>query len=169
MPMLPYHQPRTGLEAKYSIEYDLATIALDGRAGLHQYSDDAVSRPAAQDLLTRVRYVPVEGDLREIKLESHVVLTLKDGTRLEESAQQSHGNPQDPLSEEEVAAKFHECAEALGARTTAPRHHGSLLPTRRSGERARTGRRGGFDRGLARPARHLRIEPMRSTGRLRSD
>jgi 2-methylcitrate dehydratase PrpD len=113
LPMLPYHRPRTGLEAKYSIEYDLATIALDGKAGLHQYSDDAVNRPAAQDLLTRVRYVPVEGDVREIKLESQVVLTLKDGTRLEESAHQSHGNPQDPLSEVEVAAKFHECAEAL--------------------------------------------------------
>ena len=81
MPMLPYHQPRTGLEAKYSIEYDLAAIALDGRAGLHQYSDEAVNRPAAQELLTRVRYVPVEGDLREIKLESQVVLTLKDGTQ----------------------------------------------------------------------------------------
>ncbi len=113
MPMLPYHQPRTGLEAKYSIEYDLATIALDGRAGLHQYSDEAVNRPAAQELLTRVRYVPVEGDLREVKLESQVVLTLKDGTRLEDSAQQSHGKPQDPLSEEEVATKFHECAEGL--------------------------------------------------------
>ena len=113
MPMLPYHQPRTGLEAKYSIEYDMAAIALDGRAGLHQYSDEAVNRPAAQELLTRVRYVPVEGDLREIKLESQVVLTLKDGTRLEESAHQSHGNPQDPLTEAEVAAKFHECAEAL--------------------------------------------------------
>ena len=45
MPMLPYHQPQTGLEAKYSIEYDMATIALDGRAGLHQYSDEAVNRP----------------------------------------------------------------------------------------------------------------------------
>ncbi len=111
MPMLPYHQPRTGLEAKYSIEYDMAAIALDGRAGLHQYSDEAVNRPAAQELLTRVRYVPVEGDLHEIKLESQVVLTLKDGTRLEESAHQSHGNPQDPLTEAEVAAKFHECAE----------------------------------------------------------
>jgi 2-methylcitrate dehydratase PrpD len=111
MPMLPYHQPRTGLEAKYSIEYDMAAIALDGKAGLHQYSDQAVNRPAAQELLTRVRYVPVEGDLHEIKLESQVVLTLKDGTRLEESAHQSHGNPQDPLTEAEVAAKFHECAE----------------------------------------------------------
>ena len=29
------------------------------------------------------QYVPVEGDLREIKLESQVVLTLKDGIRLE--------------------------------------------------------------------------------------
>ena len=113
MPMLPYHQPRTGLEAKYSIEYDLATIALDGRAGLHQYSDEAVNRAAAQELLARVRYVPVEGDVREIKLESQVVLTLKDGTRLEESAHQSHGNPLDPLTEAEVAAKFHECAEGL--------------------------------------------------------
>jgi len=113
LPMLPYHQPRTGLEAKYSIEYDLATIALDGRAGLHQYSDEAVNRPDAQELLARVRYVPVEGDLHEIKLESQVVLTLRDGTRLEESAHQSHGNPQDPLTEAEVAAKFHECAEAL--------------------------------------------------------
>ena len=113
MPMLPYHEPRTGLEAKYSIEYDLAAIALDGRAGLHQYSDEAVNRPAARELMTRVRYVPVEGDVREIKLESQVVLTLKDGTRLEESAQQSHGNPQDPLTEAEVASKFHECAAAL--------------------------------------------------------
>ncbi len=113
MPMLPYHEPRTGLEAKYSIEYDMAAIALDGKAGLHEYSDEAVNRPAAQQLLRRVTYVPVEGDVREIKLESEVVLTLKDGTRLEESAHQSHGNPQDPLTEAEVAAKFHECAESL--------------------------------------------------------
>ena len=49
-----------------------------------------------------------------------MVLTLKDGTRLEESAQQSHGNPQDPLTEDEVAAKFHECAEALVPESAAP-------------------------------------------------
>jgi 2-methylcitrate dehydratase PrpD len=113
MDMLPYHQPRTGLEAKYSIEYDLVAVALDGRAGMHQYTDAAVNRPAARDLLTRVRYVPVEGQLGEVKLESHVVVTLKDGTKLEGTAHESHGNPRDPLTEAEVAAKFHECTEAL--------------------------------------------------------
>lgn len=34
MDMLPYHAPQTGLQAKYSVEYDLAVIALDGRAGM---------------------------------------------------------------------------------------------------------------------------------------
>ena len=43
--MVPYHDPQTGLEAKYSLEYDVATIALDGRAGIHQYTDEAVQRP----------------------------------------------------------------------------------------------------------------------------
>ena len=113
MDMLPYHQPRTGLEAKYSIEYDLVAVALDGRAGFHQYTDAAVNRPAARDLLTRVSFVPVEGQLGEVKLESKVVVTLKSGTELEETAHQSHGNPQDPLTDAEVAGKFHECTAAL--------------------------------------------------------
>ena len=41
--MVPIHEPRTGLQAKYSLEYDLAAIALDGRAGIHQYTDDALA------------------------------------------------------------------------------------------------------------------------------
>jgi 2-methylcitrate dehydratase PrpD len=53
------------------------------------------------------------GQLGEVKLESKVVVTLKDGTESEGTAHQSHGNPRDPLTEAEVAAKFHECTEAL--------------------------------------------------------
>ena len=78
----PYHAPQTGLEAKYSLEYDMATIALDGRAGLHQYSDDAVQRPEARALMERVTTVPVE---RCASPESRVVLTLKNGEQLEET------------------------------------------------------------------------------------
>jgi 2-methylcitrate dehydratase PrpD len=110
LPMVPYHDPQTGLEAKYSLEYDLATIALDGRAGLHQYSDTAVLRPEARALMQRVTTSPVE-ELR--KPESRVVLTLKDGETLEESVNVSHGSPSDPLSDAEIVGKFHECAEAL--------------------------------------------------------
>lgn len=110
LPMMPYHHPTTGLEAKYSLEYDLATIVLDGRGGLHQYSDAAVRRPEAQELMGRVAIHPVH-ELR--RPESRVVITLADGTKLEETVNVSHGTPADPLTRDEVLGKFHECADAL--------------------------------------------------------
>jgi 2-methylcitrate dehydratase PrpD len=109
LPMMPYHNPETGLEGKYSLEYDVATIALDGKAGLHQYSDAAVQRPEARALMERVKVI----SRSEPKLESHVVLKLKSGEILEETVEKSHGTPVDPLSREEIAGKFHECAEAV--------------------------------------------------------
>ena len=113
MPMLPYHQPQTGLEGKYSIEYDLAAVALDGRAGMYQYTDEAVQRPAARELMQRVQYIPVEGDITQVKLESRVVLKLKSGEELEETVTRSHGTPADPLTDDELIGKFHECSEGL--------------------------------------------------------
>jgi 2-methylcitrate dehydratase PrpD len=112
--MMPVHSPKTGLEAKYSLEYDVATIALDGRAGIHQYTDEAVARPAAQELMKRVNTipVPVAGPLQ-----SRVVLTLKGGEQLEETASRSHGNPADPLTKDEIVGKFHECAGELASET----------------------------------------------------
>jgi 2-methylcitrate dehydratase PrpD len=110
MPMVPYHAPQTGLEGKYSLEYDLATIALDGRAGMHQYTDEMVQRPEARDLMKRVVRVPQAGDHGVAKLESRVVLKLKNGQELEETVNKAHGAPGDPLSPEEITGKFHECA-----------------------------------------------------------
>jgi 2-methylcitrate dehydratase PrpD len=113
--MLPYHEPRTGLEAKYSIEYDMVAVALDGKAGMHQYTDAAVQRPQAQELMTRVEFVPVEGDFSNVNLESRVELRLKNGEVLEETVALSHGRPEDPLTDAELIGKFHECAAALVA------------------------------------------------------
>ena len=109
MSMMPYHDPQTGLQGKYSLEYDVAAIALDGRAGLHQYSDAAVQRPEAKAMMARINIRPVT----EFKLESRVVLKLKNGDTFEETVTKSHGTPGDPLSKEEIYGKFHECTEAL--------------------------------------------------------
>jgi 2-methylcitrate dehydratase PrpD len=107
-PMVPYASPETGLEAKYSLQYSVATIALDGRAGLHQYSDAAVQRPEARSLMDKIVVHPTNGSL-----ESRVVLTLANGETLEEVVTRTHGNPSDPLTRDEVVGKFHECAEEL--------------------------------------------------------
>jgi 2-methylcitrate dehydratase PrpD len=109
--MMPYHEPQTGLQGKYSLEYDLAAVALDGKAGMKQYTDEAVRRPVAQDLMKRISYVGVEPQDGQIALESRVVLTLSNGEEIEETVSQSHGTPVDPLTREEVLGKFHECSE----------------------------------------------------------
>jgi 2-methylcitrate dehydratase PrpD len=109
--MMPYHEPQTGLQGKYSLEYDLAAIALDGKAGMKQYTDEAVQRPAAQELMKRISYVGVQPNDGQIALESRVVLKLVDGEEIEETVNTSHGTPVDPLSREEVLGKFHECSE----------------------------------------------------------
>jgi 2-methylcitrate dehydratase PrpD len=106
--MVPYHSPETGLEAKYSLEYDLAAIVLDGRAGMHQYTDEAVQRPEAQELMQRVKTIPVQGPLT-----SSVVVKLTSGEEIEQTADKSHGTPADPLTTEEILGKFHETAGSL--------------------------------------------------------
>jgi 2-methylcitrate dehydratase PrpD len=103
--MVPFHEPRTGLEAKYSLEYDVVAIALDGRAGILQYADGALARPAAQALMKRVRTIPTNGPFQ-----SRVVLTLANGEQLEGTSSRAHGNPADPLTQAEIVEKFHECA-----------------------------------------------------------
>ena len=113
MDMMPYHEPQTGLQAKYSLEYDMVAIALDGRAGIYQYTDEAVRRPEAQDLMSRVRYVPVAPEAGQVTLNSRVVLRLTNGEEFEETVSQSHGTPGDPLTRDELLGKFHECAQAV--------------------------------------------------------
>jgi 2-methylcitrate dehydratase PrpD len=108
LPMVPYTAPATGLEAKYSLQYGLAAIALDGRAGLHQYSDAAVQRPEARDVMAKIVVHPTNAGLT-----SRVVLTLANGETLEQVVTRTHGNPADPLTREEVAGKFNECAEGI--------------------------------------------------------
>ena len=110
LPMVPFHDPVTGLQAKYSLEYDMAAVALDGRAGIHQYTDEAVRRPEAIDLMRRVTAIPTNG-----AFESRVVVTLRDGDQLEATANRAHGSPADPLTEDERIGKFHECAATLAS------------------------------------------------------
>src|SRR5438128_2683914 len=53
--ILRNHRPQTGLEAKFSMEFAMASAVVARRAGLAEYSDSFVRRPEVQDLMSRVR------------------------------------------------------------------------------------------------------------------
>jgi 2-methylcitrate dehydratase PrpD len=113
MPSKPYHAPTTGLTAKYSVEYDLAAMALDGRLGMAQFTDEAVNRPEVRDLMSKVELSLVEGVPGSVPLESTVTVVMEDGRTLQATNNLTRGNMGDPLSRAELEGKFDECSEGL--------------------------------------------------------
>ncbi|MEX2206131.1 MAG: MmgE/PrpD family protein [Myxococcota bacterium] len=108
--ILIYAEPRTGLEAKFSLQYCVAIAWLDGWPGLGAFSDARAGAADVQALLRRVT-------VRESRsVEEQVELVFADGTRARETVRIARGNPQNPLSPDERLAKARLCLEpALGA------------------------------------------------------
>jgi 2-methylcitrate dehydratase PrpD len=110
---LLHHQPKTGLEAKFSMEFCLAILLLDQKAGLGEFSDKAVQRADVQDMIRRVNfYVDPEAESAGYdKMTSLLKIHLKDGRVITGRADFGKGSPANPMSFEEAAAKFRGCAE----------------------------------------------------------
>jgi 2-methylcitrate dehydratase PrpD len=111
--ILMYHQPQTGLEAKFSVEYWVAAALLDRAFGLRQTTDEMVRRPAVQDLM---RKVTVFGDPEIVFPWSKVKIkvTLKDGRILDKLYYPPRGAADNPMSDAELVEKFNDCAGSAG-------------------------------------------------------
>lgn len=113
---LIHHRPKTGLEAKFSMEYCMAVLLLDGKAGLGQFTDDAVNRPAAQALLLKVDFYndPRADAAGADKMRSYIEIKQKDGRVITGMADFAKGSPQFPMSFADVKDKFMDCAQYAG-------------------------------------------------------
>jgi 2-methylcitrate dehydratase PrpD len=109
------HRPSTGLEAKFSMEFAVAILLLERKAGLEHFTDAVVQRPDVQDLVGRVRYyvdadagAPAGGDTFQAVLEESATLTIfmKDGRALSARTEPAKGSPRNPMTYDEVADKF---------------------------------------------------------------
>ena len=110
---LYHHQPATGLEGKFSMEFCVAILLLERKAGLSQFADTVVRRPDVQAMVKRVNfYVDPEAEAAGFdKMTSIVKIHLKDGKVLSGRAEFAKGSPANPMSYDEVADKFRGCAE----------------------------------------------------------
>ncbi|HUC18582.1 MAG TPA: MmgE/PrpD family protein [Acetobacteraceae bacterium] len=118
---LLHHDPRTELEAKFSMEFCAAILVLRRRAGLGEFTDETVHRPEVRAMMRRVDfYVDPEAEAAGYhRMTSLIEIMLADGRRLTGRADFGRGSPANPMSWDEVAAKFRECAD-----------HGGLAPAR---------------------------------------
>jgi 2-methylcitrate dehydratase PrpD len=113
---LIHHRPETGLQGKFSMEFCLACLLLYGRAGLDEFTDAVVVRPEVQRMVERI-HLGVDPEAERSgnnRMTTILALKLKDGRTISGRADFAKGSPQDPMSFEEVADKFHDCAAFAG-------------------------------------------------------
>jgi 2-methylcitrate dehydratase PrpD len=110
---LLHHQPKTGLEAKFSMEFCLAILLLERKAGLGQFSNKVVQRSDVQEMIRRVNfYVDPEAESAGYdKMTSILKIHRKDGSVITGRADFAKGSSVNPMSFDEAATKFRECAE----------------------------------------------------------
>lgn len=109
--VLLYPQPKRGINGKFSIHYNVASAILDGKVGIDSHSDEMLRRPSVKDALGKV-HVEVQSRwdpaYTPAPTQTPVTIRLKDGRVLTRSTNRHtmHGTPKDPLSREELVAKF---------------------------------------------------------------
>lgn len=102
--------PRTEYEAKFSLQYSTAAMLVHGRVGVRSYSEEEVGDPRVAALAGKVRYEVREYDSYPAAFPGGVRISLRDGRTLEADAPYQLGGPENPMSADEVRAKFRENA-----------------------------------------------------------
>jgi 2-methylcitrate dehydratase PrpD len=110
---LIHHRPTNELQAKFSMEFCMAILLIEGRAGLNEFVDEVINRPDVKAMIEKVDFVIDERAEAAgyHKMTTYIDITLKDGKTISGMADFGKGSPANPMSFEEVAAKFRECAE----------------------------------------------------------
>ena len=112
---LRHHHPATELEAKFSLEFGLVAILFDRKCSLSQFNDEYVRRPQVQQAMKLVDYDTFPES--EARANGYTIVTtfleieLKDGRKLSARTDFGKGSKANPMSMEEVVAKFRECAQ----------------------------------------------------------
>jgi 2-methylcitrate dehydratase PrpD len=109
---LIHHRPTTGLQAKFSMEFCMAILLLDGKADLTKFTDAVVNRSDVRQMIGRVRFYadPEAEKAGYDKMTTIIKITLKNGRTISGRADFGKGSPTNPMSYDEVAEKLQGCA-----------------------------------------------------------
>jgi 2-methylcitrate dehydratase PrpD len=113
---LIHHRPTDELQAKFSMEFCMAILLLEGRAGLNEFTDAVVNRPDVKAMIEKVDFVvDDEAEAAGYHLMTTIIdIDLADGRRISGRADFGKGSPANPMSYDEVAVKFRDNAEFAG-------------------------------------------------------
>jgi 2-methylcitrate dehydratase PrpD len=110
---LIHHQPDTGLQGKFSLEYAAAAALLDRYPGFASFTDDAVRRDAAQRLVGLVETELEPGGDWLLDGELQATIRTKDGAVQRAVLRHPPGSPARPPTAEQLSVKVADCVAGL--------------------------------------------------------
>jgi 2-methylcitrate dehydratase PrpD len=110
-PLANKQHPASSYGAKFSLPYSIAVMLVRGKAGLQEFTDEAIQDPAVLALAKKVRYELDETIDYPRHFSGHVKIFLDDGSILEENQPHPRGGLEEPLPPSEIEAKFRANAE----------------------------------------------------------
>ena len=115
---LAYPEPRTPMEARFSMQYCVALALTQDMLSLSDFSPEAVARPHLRALLPRIEMevMPLDEERAQPRPPHRAQITLKDGRRLGAALAHARGTLQDPLDEATRVAKLRDCFDHAGRR-----------------------------------------------------
>jgi 2-methylcitrate dehydratase PrpD len=105
-PLASKHEPRSEYEAKFSLPYSVASMLLRGVVDVSTYTDDAIRDASVIELASRVRYEVKDYETFPQAFPGGVRIVMSDGTIRERELAYQRGGPDNPMSAEDVVAKF---------------------------------------------------------------
>lgn len=130
--ILIYDRPETPTQAKFSLPFALAVTAVFGRAGVAEFSDAVLADAGVRDMMERVEMIADPGLPKGpsgISVSSRLVLSLKDGRRVEAFCEAVPGSAGNPLDDDALLNKFTVCTAGLFGTSQARRLFDLLLAT----------------------------------------
>jgi len=110
--VLMYHEPQTGTEGKFSLEFCVASALLEGSVGMGQFKDEVVTSAPVVQTIAKFDWQDLEGDLSS-PFASEVTVTLAGGRTAVGKAERPLGEPGNPMSDEQLYDKYLECVGSI--------------------------------------------------------
>ncbi len=98
--------PRSEYEGKFSLQYSTASLLVRGRAGIADYTDEAIRDSRVLEVARKVRYEVKDYPTYPKAFPGGARILLAGGRVLEADFPYQRGGPENPLAPAEVRAKF---------------------------------------------------------------
>ncbi|WP_417601803.1 MmgE/PrpD family protein [Pararhodobacter oceanensis] len=114
-PIESKYAPANAYGAKFSLPYLVACGLIDGKVEQASFTADQIQRPDLLGLARKTTYENAEKGTTGFPkyFPGHLRITLTDGQVIEKRVAINRGNPDAPLTSEEVAQKFKSCTAEL--------------------------------------------------------